>query len=395
MRRRLAPICLLALVALLAGACNLPKQANTGTNVAASATAAAQIVAALGTQLAAGTIPAPVSAITLTPTSPAISETPPAATTEQPSATPQPAATGATATSAPQASQAAQVTGTVTQVPCNRAGLDGETIPDGTVMAPGQTFTKTWTLKNEGSCPWSTDFSVVFVSGVAMGAPASQPLSGTVAPGQSVQVSMTLQAPSTEGTYRGTFRLRNASGAIFGLGSSADKDFWVEIKVASATGSIADNYCLGQWTTAEGTLICPGKIGDAKGYVLKVDAPKLENGTVDNEPAIVTGPPVGNGGQITGRLLPVTIANGAHFKTVVGCMYGANNCSVTFTLKYSVDRGAALTLGEWSEKADGGLTRVDVDLSSLAGKSVELILVVTANSASDGQQAFWLNPKIS
>jgi hypothetical protein len=392
MRRRLASICLLALVALLAGACNLPKQANTGTNVAASATAAAQIVAALGTQLAAGTIPPPVSAITLTATQPAVSETPQTAATEQPSATPQPAATGAPA---PQASQEVQVTGTVTQVPCNRAGLDGETIPDGTVMAPGQTFTKTWTLKNEGSCPWTTDFSVVFVSGVAMGAPASQPLSGPVAPGQSVQVSMTLQAPSTEGTYRGTFRLRNASGAIFSLGSAADKDFWVEVKVTSATGSIADTYCLGQWTTAEGALTCPGKIGDVKGYVVKVDAPKLENGTVDNEPAIVTGPPVGNGGQISGRLLPVTIANGAHFKTVVGCMYGANNCNVTFTLKYRVDRGAALTLGEWSEKADGGLTHVDVDLSSLAGKTVELILVVTANSSSDGQQAFWLNPKIS
>src|SRR3972149_4698274 len=41
------------------------------------------------------------------------------------------------------------------------------TIPDGTVMTPGQAFTKIWRIKNIGSCTW-TGFSLVFDSGNAM-----------------------------------------------------------------------------------------------------------------------------------------------------------------------------------------------------------------------------------
>ena len=38
------------------------------------------------------------------------------------------------------------------------------TIPDGTIVEPGRDFTKTWRLKNVGTCSWTTAYALVFVS---------------------------------------------------------------------------------------------------------------------------------------------------------------------------------------------------------------------------------------
>jgi subtilase family serine protease len=67
-----------------------------------------------------------------------------------------------------------------------------------------------------------------------MNAPAEVQLtSGTVAPGGTLDVSVQLKAPNSEGTYKGFFRLRSGSGVIFGIGNNADVSFWVEIEVLS------------------------------------------------------------------------------------------------------------------------------------------------------------------
>ena len=48
------------------------------------------------------------------------------------------------------------------------------TIPDGTQVLPGETFTKMWRLKNSGTCTWTPDYALVWVSGADLKAPASQ-----------------------------------------------------------------------------------------------------------------------------------------------------------------------------------------------------------------------------
>ena len=69
-----------------------------------------------------------------------------------------------------------QTTGTPEQdTSCNLAGFVTETVADGTLFTPGSAYTKTWTLRNEGSCTWTKDYDVVFVGGSSMAAPASQP----------------------------------------------------------------------------------------------------------------------------------------------------------------------------------------------------------------------------
>jgi hypothetical protein len=121
-------------------------------------------------------------------------------------------------------------------IPCDRAAfIKDVTIPDGMDFSPGDAFTKTWRLRNSGSCTWTTGYALVFDSGNSMGGAASTALTSSVAPNQTVDISVNLTAPGTPDTYRGNWKLRNASGAIFGLGNSSIP-FYVEIDVVSAVG---------------------------------------------------------------------------------------------------------------------------------------------------------------
>lgn len=114
-------------------------------------------------------------------------------------------------------------------------------IPDGTVFAPNQTFQKTWRLANAGQSTWTTDFALVYIDGDLMGAEPSTPLSSTVAPGERVEITVNMVAPPDPGSYRGYWKLRNASGLIFGFGANADEAIWVDISVQGEQASGAEN----------------------------------------------------------------------------------------------------------------------------------------------------------
>ncbi len=102
-------------------------------------------------------------------------------------------------------------------------------IPDGSRFQLGDTFTKTWRLKNRGTCTWTPDYMLVFVSGDPMGGTTAVRLPGNVAPGQTVDLSVTLTVPATYGHYISNWMLRNPSGALFGYGDNANKAFYVDI----------------------------------------------------------------------------------------------------------------------------------------------------------------------
>jgi len=99
---------------------------------------------------------------------------------------------------------------------CNNSlYISDVTIPDNTVMTPGQTFTKTWAVQNTGTCTWNTSYKLAFAFGTAMnGTPTAVPQS--VAPGAQAQISVNLVAPSTLGNFTGNWRLQNDQGQYFG-----------------------------------------------------------------------------------------------------------------------------------------------------------------------------------
>jgi hypothetical protein len=89
------------------------------------------------------------------------------------------------------------------------------TIPDNTIMAPGQTFTKTWRVRNSGTCAWEKGFKFAFVGGEAMDG-ATLTLDGAVNPGSEKDLSVAMKAPNKTGSVRGTWQMSTAGGTFFG-----------------------------------------------------------------------------------------------------------------------------------------------------------------------------------
>jgi hypothetical protein len=126
---------------------------------------------------------------------------------------------------------------TTIPIPCDRAAFLSETVKDGTKVTPGQIFSKSWTLRNNGSCPWTPAYTLVFDHGDSMGAPSALNLApDAIVPGQTVELSVVLTAPNKPGTYQGYFLLKNASGREFGIGEKGDQAFWVKVVVEGAAG---------------------------------------------------------------------------------------------------------------------------------------------------------------
>ena len=285
-------------------------------------------------------------------------------------------------------------------IPCNRATfVEDVTYPDGTVVASEQGFTKTWRFKNSGSCAWTTGYQLVFASGSQMSGPDAVTFPVGVKPGETIDLSVGLIAPKDTGNYTGYWQFKTDSGVTFGSGNN-NQPFWVKIAVGTTTlsgTSFVDSFCSAVWKTNATTLTCPASGEDfTTGSVQRIDNPKLEGGYQDNEPALVTIPKNGTDGYITGTFPSFKVKSGDHFVSLIGCMDSSPKCTVTFKLSYTTDGGVTIvSLGSWNQVSDGNKDHIDIDLSSLADKSVQFIFTVgNNNDSSTDDRAFWLGPYI-
>jgi hypothetical protein len=281
---------------------------------------------------------------------------------------------------------------------CNAAAFILDvTVPDGTTYTSGTSFTKTWRLKNVGTCTWTSSYTLVFSSGDAMQGPASQALPGTVYPGYTVDISVNLVAPYASGHYRGNWVLRSSSGTIFGVGSQASTPFYVDINVSGSYGTVYDfatEFCSAQWSSAAGNLPCPGTDGSHNGFVLKLDNPRLEDGTVDPHPGLLTAPQNTTNGYIEGQYPAIAIQNGDRFQSIVNCQYNTAGCDVIFQIDYQIGDGPIRSLWRFHERYEGKYFRADLDLSDLAGQNVKFMLSVDAYGSPNNDRALWAQPRI-
>lgn len=281
---------------------------------------------------------------------------------------------------------------------CDEAAfIDDITYPDGSVVARGSDFTKIWRIKNIGTCTWNSSYDLVYVGGDRFGAPSAVALPGTVSPGQTVDLSVDLTAPSKSGNYIGYWKLRNGSGVLFGMGTS-DANIYVDVKISGylVTGyDFLANFCDADWTNRSGDdLPCPGTQGDNNGFVVSLDSPKMENGKSIGD-GLLTYPEKGNTGLITGKYPGVRIESGDRFQTYIGCLYKANDCDMIYRLQYQIGNGDIKTLGQWREVYEGQYYPVNIDLSFLSGQKVKFIFTVLANGSSHEDFALWITPRIT
>ncbi len=97
------------------------------------------------------------------------------------------------------------------------------------MVSPNQFLTKTWRFRNTGTTTWDSSYQLTFVGGEQMSAPAAVN-APTAAPGQEVNLSVNLTAPSEPGTHRGYWQMRNPQGTYFG------ERIWVEVVVPGSSG---------------------------------------------------------------------------------------------------------------------------------------------------------------
>ncbi len=84
---------------------------------------------------------------------------------------------------------------------------------NGTKFNAGAPFTLNWKVKNTGTSDWlSTSIDLDYVSGTQFTSATVIGLSSTITPGNSVTLSIPMNAPSTSGTYTTNWSL--AAGAV-------------------------------------------------------------------------------------------------------------------------------------------------------------------------------------
>jgi len=99
---------------------------------------------------------------------------------------------------------------------CNMMSFVNDvTIPDNAPMKPGQTFTKTWKVKNSGTCAWEAGYKFAFTGGDAMSG-ATYTLPQSVPANSQVDISVAMTAPGKTGSVRGNWRMSTATGQFFG-----------------------------------------------------------------------------------------------------------------------------------------------------------------------------------
>jgi len=199
----------LSIVALVLSAC------GAKSNESVIATSVAMTVEAEHTQAAQSTPTATAApALTL----PALATLTPITTKAPPTAPPQ---------------------GSGNFTPCYSATFVSDvSIPDGTIVSPGETFMKTWRVKNDGSCPWNSSFKFVFIDGDIMGGAYVYAFPGVAAPGQTVDIPIQLYAPAATGTYTGNWKIQAPDKTIFGVGEYSVP---LSVKVVVGSGTPENN----------------------------------------------------------------------------------------------------------------------------------------------------------
>lgn len=388
----------MAILALALASCNLMSyfDDNQAEDFAQIETMAAATISARFTQAAYDSLAAQLTQLApseVLPTTqvPAASSTPMPTNTPIATFTPIPTMIPPTATAIP--------------IPCNAAKFIADvTIPDWSTLYAGEGFIKTWQVKNVGTCSWTKEYRIIFIGGNKLDAPTSVAFPKTVNPGETVNLSVPMVAPSDKGSYTGSWMFEAANGVDFGVGYNYDVPVTVNIKVAvlpdakdpNTRYDLAKDMCAASWRTNAGDIGCPSaKIDTTNGSITRSYTPVIAGGYKDDEGALYTVPAKGGDGMILGRFPKFKIKPGDRFRAFIVCADKASKCSVTYELLYNVAGSSeGGSLGTWDINYNDS-KQLDVGLDSLAGKEVIFHLKVYSKGDSTDDVALWMAPRVT
>jgi hypothetical protein len=272
---------------------------------------------------------------------------------------------------------------------------------DATPAQAGTTLERTWHVRNLGTCEWTTEYALVPIEGDSFGL-GPVPLGVAVAPGEETDLRLTLVAPADPGLYSGGWALQSPEGNRLGAGS---RPLRVRVNVGPILAepttlalSLTDQMCNARWVAASASrsgrlLPCPGYDRDRGGSITRSDAPRFSSGAQDDEPALILHPPHEEGGLISGTYPSYAVLAGDQFRVILGCSAGSPGCAARFQL--NAREGDHLRpIAEWLVTETDAPRNLVVDLSFLAGRTVQFVLGVDADGPGVADATIWLQPRI-
>jgi hypothetical protein len=89
------------------------------------------------------------------------------------------------------------------------------TVPDGSVVSPGQAIDKRWQVENSGTCNWDDRYSLRLVAGPELGVASPQALYPARG-GTQAMIRILFTAPEELGTFRSAWQAYDPQGNAFG-----------------------------------------------------------------------------------------------------------------------------------------------------------------------------------
>jgi hypothetical protein len=222
--RKLQWLVVYTMLAIILSSCNLGATPAPTQDVGAIQTAAFNQVL---TQVALASSPTPLPTNTALPATPTLQAPPTFAPVGGGTVTPFPFNTplpglGLTPFASPVPTLGGVVPTITTKNGCNDGIITGESAPyDGAMLNPNESYKKSFTFLNTGSCAWDEGYTFVFQP--AYSSPGFsgynilfRKTSDFIAPGKSITFTLELKASNLAGEHIGTWKLRDDGGNYFG-----------------------------------------------------------------------------------------------------------------------------------------------------------------------------------
>jgi len=162
---------------------------------------------------------------------------------------------------------------------------DDQNMTNPPLLQPGQSFTKSWRIRNTGTCNWDPTFFLRYVRG---NVPAAQmngqpvPVPAVIVPGATVDMSVNLIAPSGPGTYQGFWQMSAPNGTFFG------QTIWVGITVPGAQPTQASRPFIQNFSASPVNILtgqCSQIAWVVTGSISRIDLQRNGSGLWSNVPS--------------------------------------------------------------------------------------------------------------
>jgi hypothetical protein len=292
-------------------------------------------------------------------------------------------------------------------------------LPDDSSVNAGEQLIKTWSIRNIGTCTWTTDYKLVHDNGNIVSEESITPFTQPIEPNQTAEISIPVSIPLTAGRSETFWYLVSGSDEIVGTNSQGNPYLWLKVDVqpaslltptlvgtpqalssletptlAEGTFDLYNNACFATWTNNTNPIPCPEFETDPFASVQLVKNRIFENGETSSNALLFALPESQSGVSVTGTYPQFTVQPNSKLTFKTGCLQNASECSTSVFFYYTNASGSREILWAVTELQDGITSNVSIDLSFLQGQTISIQIEVSSLGESRGDLVLIDSPQI-